>query len=43
MAAEYGNFTPWFKIEWARVWREHRAQVLGLQSELGTRGPLAVR
>src|ERR1700726_2077424 len=43
MAAEYGNFTPWFKIEWARVWRDHRAQVLGLQTELGTRGPLAVR
>src|SRR6202163_654291 len=43
MAAEYGNFTPWFKIEWARVWREHRTQVLGLQTELGTRGPLAVR
>lgn len=33
-----GNFTPWFKIEWARVWRDHRTQVLGLQSELGERG-----
>ena len=30
-----GNFTPWFEIEWRRVWRDHRAQVLGLQSELG--------
>jgi isopentenyl-diphosphate Delta-isomerase len=30
-----GNFTPWFKIEWARIWRDHRLQVLGLQSELG--------
>jgi isopentenyl-diphosphate delta-isomerase len=30
-----GNFTPWFKIEWQRVWRDHRAQVLGLQTELG--------
>jgi isopentenyl-diphosphate Delta-isomerase len=30
-----GNFTPWFKIEWYRVWRDYRAQVLGLQSELG--------
>ncbi len=38
-----GNFTPWFKIEWTRVWRDHRAQVLGLQSELGERGSLAVR
>jgi isopentenyl-diphosphate delta-isomerase len=33
-----GNFTPWFKIEWDRVWRDHRAQVLDLQSELGTLG-----
>jgi isopentenyl-diphosphate delta-isomerase len=31
-----GNFTPWFRIEWARISRDHRAQVLGLQSELGT-------
>jgi isopentenyl-diphosphate delta-isomerase len=30
-----GNFTPWFKIEWQRVWRDHRGQVLGLQTELG--------
>ena len=35
MAGGGGSFTPWFKIEWARVWRDHRAQVLGLQSELG--------
>lgn len=35
MASGAGTFTPWFKIEWARVWRDHRAQVLGLQSELG--------
>jgi isopentenyl-diphosphate delta-isomerase len=28
---EAGNFTPWFMLEWARVWRDHRAQVLGLQ------------
>src|ERR1700728_180651 len=34
-AGNEGNFTPWFKIEWDRVWRDHRAQVLGLQSELG--------
>ena len=38
MTAGAGNFTPWFKIEWARIWRDHRAQVLGLQSELGTLG-----
>jgi isopentenyl-diphosphate delta-isomerase len=37
MAAGALNFTPWFKIEWARVWQDHRAQVLDLQSELGTR------
>jgi isopentenyl-diphosphate Delta-isomerase len=35
MAAGGGNFTPWFKIEWGRIWRDHRLQVLGLQSELG--------
>ena len=28
---EAGNFTPWFMLERARVWRDHRAQVLGLQ------------
>ena len=43
MAAGAGNFTPWFMLEWGRGWRDHRAQVLGLQSELGLRGPLAVR
>lgn len=30
-----GDFTPWFMLEWARVWRDHRSQVFGLQSELG--------
>jgi isopentenyl-diphosphate delta-isomerase len=34
-AGDAGNFTPWFKIEWNRVWRDYRAQVLGLQTELG--------
>ncbi len=43
MAGSAGNFTPWFKIEWGRVWRDHRAQVLGLQSELGAKAPLTVR
>lgn len=27
---ETGNFTPWFRLEWGRVWREHRAAVLAL-------------
>ena len=31
-----GNFTPWFMLEWARVWHDHRAQVLGLQTQLGS-------
>ncbi len=35
MAAGGSNFTPWFMLEWTKVWREHRSQVLGLQSELG--------
>jgi isopentenyl-diphosphate delta-isomerase len=35
MADGAGNFTPWFKLEWTRIWRDHRLQVLGLQSELG--------
>jgi isopentenyl-diphosphate delta-isomerase len=35
-AAGAGNFTPWFRLEWARVWRDYRAQVLALQSELGS-------
>jgi isopentenyl-diphosphate delta-isomerase len=40
-----GKFTPWFKLEWARVWRDFRPQVLGLQTELGqdTKGAPAVR
>jgi len=25
------KFTPWFKLEWARIWRDHRAAVLALQ------------
>jgi isopentenyl-diphosphate delta-isomerase len=24
------HFTPWFRIEWERIWREHRAEVAGL-------------
>jgi isopentenyl-diphosphate delta-isomerase len=25
------TFTPWFKLEWARIWREHRSDVLALK------------
>jgi isopentenyl-diphosphate delta-isomerase len=35
MADGGGDFTPWFILEWTQVWRDHRSQVLGLQSELG--------
>jgi isopentenyl-diphosphate delta-isomerase len=41
MAAGAGNFTPWFLLEWSRIWRDHRAQIVDLQ--LGSEGPLAVR
>ncbi len=29
--ADAGKFTPWFRLEWERTWREHRAAVLALQ------------
>jgi isopentenyl-diphosphate delta-isomerase len=25
------KFTPWFKMEWARIWRDHRDAVLALR------------
>lgn len=25
------KFTPWFKLEWGRIWRDHRAALLALQ------------
>jgi isopentenyl-diphosphate delta-isomerase len=25
---EGGTFTPWFKLEWDRIWRDHRQEVL---------------
>ena len=25
------TFTPWFRIEWERIWREHRRAVLELR------------
>jgi isopentenyl-diphosphate delta-isomerase len=28
--AEAATFTPWFRLEWDRVWREHRPAVLAL-------------
>jgi isopentenyl-diphosphate delta-isomerase len=27
------RFTPWFKLEWARIWADHREAVLALQAE----------
>ena len=30
LAAEADKFTPWFKMEWARIWRDHRSAVLAL-------------
>jgi isopentenyl-diphosphate Delta-isomerase len=29
-AADQGKFTPWFRLEWERLWREHRDAVLAL-------------
>jgi isopentenyl-diphosphate delta-isomerase len=28
---EAARFTPWFRLEWERVWRDHRAALLSLQ------------
>jgi isopentenyl-diphosphate delta-isomerase len=39
MASHAGNFTPWFILEWTRIWRDHRAEILDLQSGLGSGGP----
>jgi isopentenyl-diphosphate delta-isomerase len=25
------TFTPWFMLEWTRIWRDHRSEVLSLQ------------
>jgi isopentenyl-diphosphate delta-isomerase len=27
------HFTPWFLIEWTRLWRDHRAELAALQSD----------
>lgn len=37
-AGKEGCFTPWFKLEWARIWRDYRSLVLDLQSGLGSKG-----
>jgi isopentenyl-diphosphate delta-isomerase len=29
--ADGRHFTPWFKLEWAEVWRDYRSEVLSLQ------------
>ena len=31
LAGGAGKFTPWFKLEWARIWRDHRAAVQSLR------------
>ena len=32
LVANPDRFTPWFKLEWARIWREHRTAVEALQA-----------
>jgi isopentenyl-diphosphate delta-isomerase len=32
------QFTPWFTMEWARIWRDHRDAVLGLRLEFPAPG-----
>jgi isopentenyl-diphosphate delta-isomerase len=27
---EAERFTPWFRLEWERIWRDHRADILAL-------------
>ena len=29
------HFTPWFKLEWARIWRDHRGELQALQLRAG--------
>ena len=26
--SDIAKYTPWFKLEWARIWQDHRAAVL---------------
>jgi isopentenyl-diphosphate Delta-isomerase len=30
--ADSSRYTPWFVLEWARIWRDHQAAVLALRS-----------
>lgn len=32
---EASRFTPWFIMEWTRIWREHRGQIEALNSRAG--------
>jgi len=31
-SADCSKYTPWFMLEWARVWRDHRADVLNFRA-----------
>jgi isopentenyl-diphosphate delta-isomerase len=33
-----GRFTPWFTMEWERIWRDHRPALHALQLRRGTSG-----
>ena len=39
LAEAAGNFTPWFILEWARIWRDYRAEIHDMQSGLGSWAP----
>jgi isopentenyl-diphosphate Delta-isomerase len=31
LAGDTHRFTPWFRLEWERIWRDHRADLLALR------------
>jgi isopentenyl-diphosphate Delta-isomerase len=31
-AADSSRYTPWFMLEWGRIWRDHRAEVLAFRA-----------
>ena len=31
-SADSSRYTPWFMLEWARIWRDHRADVLAFRA-----------
>ncbi len=35
--ADREKYTPWFRLEWARVWSDHRATVAALQPRMAAR------